>query len=201
VKQWATTRLQDLPVAGRPVRLRWRKRRWYCPTPACPRKSVTEQVAQVPARARLTMRLRQAAGAAVADGGRTIVQSARDHGISWPIVADAFTAHATGVRPAEPEPVAVLGIDEVRRGKPHWRWDEQAGFVDHDRGSVARRLLRPVRRPRVARGHPAGCHGRSNCSSRAHSSSVRSPGTVQYNDRRFVRWLWCNRRRHARQSA
>jgi transposase len=44
--------------------------------------------------------------------------------------------------PAEPEPVAVLGIDEVRRGKPRWSWDERAaswtttadrwhvGFVD-----------------------------------------------------------------------
>ncbi|MGS2620186.1 ISL3 family transposase [Micromonospora sp. LZ34] len=127
VKQWATTQPRDLPVAGRRVRLRWRKRRWYCSTPACPRRSFTEQVAQVPARSRLTTRLRQAAGAAVADGGRTIVQSARDHGLSWPVAAEAFTAHASRVLPAEPEPVAVLGIDEVRRGKPHWIWDDLAG--------------------------------------------------------------------------
>lgn len=127
VKQWATTRPRDLPVGGRQVRLRWRKRRWYCPTPACPRQSFTEQVAQVPARSRLTMRLRQAAGAAVADAGRTVVQSARDHGVSWPVVADAFTAHASRVLLVESEPVAVLGIDEVRRGKPHWRFDELAG--------------------------------------------------------------------------
>ncbi|MGC5033965.1 ISL3 family transposase [Micromonospora sp. DT229] len=127
VKQWTTTRPRDLPVGGRTVQLRWRKRRWYCPTPGCPRKSFTEQVAQVPARSRLTGRLRQAAGAAVADAGRTIVQAARDHGISWPVVAAAFSAHASAVLPAEPEPVAVLGIDEVRRGKPHWIWDAQAG--------------------------------------------------------------------------
>jgi transposase len=127
MKQWATTRPRDLRVGGRPVRLRWRERRWYCPTPACPRKSFTEQVAQVPARSRLTTRLRQAAGAAVADAGRTIVQAARDHGVSWPVVAEAFTVHATAVLPDEPELVAVLGIDEVRRGKPHWSWDEQAG--------------------------------------------------------------------------
>ncbi|MFG1837229.1 ISL3 family transposase [Micromonospora sp. NPDC049175] len=127
VKQWTTTRPRDLTVAGRAVRLRWRKRRWYCATLACPRKSFTEQVAQVPARSRLTARLRQAAGAAVADRGRTIVQAARDHGLSWSIVAAAFTAHAAAVLPTEPEPVAVLGIDEVRRGKPHWIWDERAG--------------------------------------------------------------------------
>jgi transposase len=146
VKQWTTTRPRDLPVGGRPVRLRWRKRRWYCPTPTCPRKSFTEQVAQVPARSRLTARLREAAGAAVGDGGRTIVQSARDHGLSWPVVAAAFTAHANNVLPGEPEPITVLGIDEVRRGKPRWTWDEQSdswtttadrwhvGFVDLSRG-------------------------------------------------------------------
>lgn len=39
VKQWTTTRPRDLPVGGRTVRLRWRKRRWYCPTPG-DRKSV-----------------------------------------------------------------------------------------------------------------------------------------------------------------
>ncbi|WP_410676527.1 transposase family protein [Amycolatopsis sp. cmx-4-68] len=41
VKQW-TTRPRNLPIGGRPVRLRWHKRRWYCPTAACPRKSFTE---------------------------------------------------------------------------------------------------------------------------------------------------------------
>jgi transposase len=124
VKQWTTTRPRDLPVAGRTVRMRWRKRRWYCPTPECPRKSFTEQVEQVPARARLTTRLRQAAGAAVADGNRTIVQAARDHGVSWPVVHAAFIAHTAAVLPAEPGPVTVLGINEVRRGKPRWSFDE-----------------------------------------------------------------------------
>ncbi|MFG3701528.1 transposase family protein [Micromonospora sp. NPDC047620] len=162
VKQWTTTRPRDLPVSGRSVRLRWRTRRWYCPTPACPRKSFTEQVAQVPARSRLTTRLRQAAGAAVADAGRTAAQAARDHGVSWPVVADAFTAHANAVLPDEPEPVTVLGIDEVRRGKPHWSWDAQAGswattadrwhvgFVDLSGGQGP---ARPGRRP-----HHRGCH-------------------------------------------
>ena len=109
---------------------------------ACPRQTFTEQVPQIPARSRLTQRLRQASGAAVADGGRTIVQSARDHGVSWPVASAAFTAYAERVLPAEPEPVAVLGIDETRRGRPRWVYDEAArvwkpivdrwhvGFVD-----------------------------------------------------------------------
>ncbi|WP_449066749.1 transposase family protein, partial [Planomonospora algeriensis] len=126
MKEWVTTRPRDLPVAGRVCELRWRKRRWYCDHAACARGTFTEQVPQVAARSRLTARLRGAAGAAVSDGGRTIVQSARDHGLSWPVVAAAFTAHALRVLPAEPEPVAVLGIDEVHRGRPRWLWDETA---------------------------------------------------------------------------
>jgi len=73
VKDWVTTRPRDLPVAGQPTRLRWRKRRWHCDQAGCPRRTFTEQVPQIPARARLTTRLRLAAGIAVADGGRTVV--------------------------------------------------------------------------------------------------------------------------------
>lgn len=96
----------------------------------------------MPARARLTARLRRAAGAAVADGGRTVVQSARDHRLSWPVVSAALAAHALQVLPVEVPVVQRLGVDETRRGRPRWRWDEQTaswetvcdrwhvGFVD-----------------------------------------------------------------------
>jgi hypothetical protein len=105
---------------------------------ACPRRSFTEAVGQVPARRRLTARLRAAAGAAVADGGRTVVQAARDLEVSWPVVAAAFTAHAAAVLPTEPDPVQVLGIDEVRRGRPKWVFDEvsQAWQTSVDRWHV-----------------------------------------------------------------
>ncbi|MDA0643106.1 ISL3 family transposase [Nonomuraea ferruginea] len=122
----------DHPAAG-PARggprcaLRWRKRRWCCDQASCPRQTFTEQVPQIPARSRLTLRLRQAAGAAVGDGGRTVIQSARDHGLSWPVVSAAFTEHARRVLPAQPAPVAVLGIDEVRRGRPRWVLEEATG--------------------------------------------------------------------------
>ncbi|MEU4235677.1 ISL3 family transposase [Nonomuraea sp. NPDC026600] len=146
MKEWVTTRPRDLPVGGRRCLLLWRKRRWICSKTACPRKTFTEQVPQIPARARLTERLRRSSGAAVADGGRTIVQAARDHGVSWPVVSAAFTAHAAQVLPAEPQPVTVLGIDETRRGRPRWVYDEAAqawktvvdrwhvGFVDLSHG-------------------------------------------------------------------
>jgi transposase len=119
-----TTRPRDLTVGGRRPKLVWRKRRWRCDEPTCRRRSFTEAVGSVPARKRLTTRLRAAAGAAVADRGRTVVQSARDHDVSWPVVAAAFTGHAAKVLPAQPEPVEVLGIDEVRRGRPKWAFDE-----------------------------------------------------------------------------
>jgi transposase len=76
IKEWVTTRPRDLPVAGRRVDLRWRKRRWLCDQQGCARKTFTEAVGVIPARARVTGRLRRAAGVAVADDGRTVVQSA-----------------------------------------------------------------------------------------------------------------------------
>ncbi len=117
---------RDLQVGGRRPQLVWSKRRWRCDQPECPRKSFTEAVAAVPARKRLTARLRASAGAAVADHGRTIVQAGRDHAVSWPVVAAAFTTHAAQVLPDEPDPTEVLGIDEVRRGRPRWVFDQTA---------------------------------------------------------------------------
>ncbi|MFJ2034161.1 transposase family protein [Streptosporangium sp. NPDC087985] len=98
MKEWVTTSPRDLPVGDRTCRLRWRKRRWHCDQRECPRRLFTEQVEQIPARSCLTLRLRRAGGAAVADGGRTVVQSARDHGVSWPVVSAAFTAYAASTR-------------------------------------------------------------------------------------------------------
>lgn len=121
------TRPRDLQVGGRRPRLVWTKRRWRCDQRACRRASFTEAVAAVPAGKRLTTRLRASAGAAVADRGRTVVQAARDHDLSWPVVAAAFTDHAVRVFPAQPDPVRVLGIDEIRRGRPQWTFDEATG--------------------------------------------------------------------------
>ena len=35
--------LVDAPAMGRPVRIRWRKRRWACPDPGCPVATFVEQ--------------------------------------------------------------------------------------------------------------------------------------------------------------
>lgn len=127
VKQQVTTHPRDLEVGGEPIVLVWHKRRWVCREAACALGSFTEQVPQVPARARITQRLRERAGRDVADGGRTVAQAGHDHGLSWPVVAAAFAAYAAKVLPARPPATSVLGIDETRRGKPVWRQDPTTG--------------------------------------------------------------------------
>lgn len=126
-KEWVVTHPRDVPHGGRQVSLVWRKRRWRCGNPDCARGSFTEQTAGVPARRRLTARLRQQAGAAVADRGATVVQTCRDLGLSWPVVMAAVADHAGRVLPAEPQPVEVLGIDETYRGRRRWRQDPETG--------------------------------------------------------------------------
>lgn len=118
---WVRTRPRDLPVAGRRTRLTWTKRRWRCLNEACPRRTFTESLPQIPPRSRLTGRLRSAIGESVANGGRTVIQAARDHEVSWPVANAAFTAAAKTVLPAATPPVEHLGIDETRRGKAKFR--------------------------------------------------------------------------------
>jgi transposase len=137
-----TTRPRDLPYGGRGVALMWHKRRWRCKNPDCARSSFTESLPVVPARHRLTGRLRQAAGAAVGDRGAPAEQAGRELGLSWPTVMAAARDHAERVLPKALAPVRVLGLDGVRRGRRRWarnpasgRWEVavdawHVGFVD-----------------------------------------------------------------------
>ena len=118
---WVRTRPRDLPIAGRRSTLTWTKRRWRCGNPACARATFTESLPQIPPRSRLTGRLREAVGAAVANHGRTVIQAARDHEVSWPVAHAAFTARAEAELPQQTPPVVRLGIDEIRRGKARFR--------------------------------------------------------------------------------
>src|ERR687889_1052723 len=120
-KDWVLTRPRDLPCGGELAVVLWRKRRWRCRTEACPRQSFTEQVAQVPAGMRTTARLRTALAVAVEDG-RDQSEVAAAHAVSWPTVQRAVVTHGA-VELVEPEPVAVLGMDETRFGRPRWRPD------------------------------------------------------------------------------
>jgi transposase len=142
-KDWVLTRPRDLACGGEYAALQWRKRRWRCPIEACPRRSFTEQVAQVPAGIRTTTRLRAALAVAVEDG-RDQSEVATAHRVSWPTVQRAVVARGAAEL-VEPEPTEVLGMDETRFGRPRWlpdgvhedgrvRWVRtdpwETGFVD-----------------------------------------------------------------------
>jgi len=135
VKGHSVTQPRDLPYGDAPVELVWRKRRWRCREPACPRGSFTESLPAVPARARVTTRMRRECGAGIADRFSSVVAGARHYRISWPIAHRAYVAHVEPALAAPLAPVTVLGIDETRRGKLKWEQDLVTGRwrVAHDR--------------------------------------------------------------------
>jgi hypothetical protein len=100
-KDWVLTRPRDLACGGEYARMQWRKRRWRCRTLDCPRKTFTEQVAQVPAGMRTTTRLRTALAVAVEDG-RDQSEVAAAHRVSWPTVQRAVIARGA-VELVEPD--------------------------------------------------------------------------------------------------
>ena len=142
VKGRVTTSPKDIPYGQDRIAVRWNKIRWRCREDYCERASFTEAIAQVPARARTTGRLRAQIGAAIGDAARSVTEVADAHGVSWPTAHRAFVDHADAALP-EPAPTRVLGIDETRRGKPRWAYDQDerrwvrvdpwdTGFVDLD---------------------------------------------------------------------
>jgi len=127
VHERVLARPRDVHRAGDLVDLCWVKARRKCVNRECPRGTFTEWVPQVPPRCTITRRLLEHAGHEVAGRGITPAEAARDAGISWPSVHDAFVRQAGRVLDAPHAPVAHLGIDEHRRGRPRWRQDTGSG--------------------------------------------------------------------------
>lgn len=139
-KQQTTTTPKDIPYGDDRIIVHWNKTRWRCMEDYCQRRTFTDTIEQIPARARTTGRLRNQMGSAIGDAARSATEVAAAHFVSWPTAHRAFVAHADA-RLTEPAPVRALGIDETRRGKPRWEqcadtgkwvrvdpWD--TGFVD-----------------------------------------------------------------------
>ena len=127
VREQVVTRPADIGYGWDQVSVVWVKRRWECRVASCPRGTFTESLPAVLPRCRVTERLRDHAGRLVAEGGRTVAQAARECGLSWPVTHRAFAASADPLLEQPPAPVAHLGIDEHRRGRPRWRADEETG--------------------------------------------------------------------------
>jgi transposase len=119
VKDRPLVRLRDLPASGQRVELWCRRRRLACREPACPRLSFTQVSVQVPARARLTARLREQLAQAIAGSNRAVAEVAAEHGVSWHTAHRALIAAAARWLP-EPTPTRVLGIDETRTRTVRW---------------------------------------------------------------------------------
>ncbi len=158
--------------------MRWHKVQYACREKPCERKAVTEQIPELPADARVTGRLRRHVAKAVGDGAAVSVACAGL--MSWPIAHDAWVVHADALL-AEPEQVAVLGIDETHRGRPTWVQDETTGkwrlterletnFVD-----LAGRKACWVRHVAVPR--PTSSPGSTSAGRRGRTPFVSSPWT------------------------
>jgi hypothetical protein len=139
VKGHAVTRPRDLPYGEEPVELVWFKRRWRCREGLCPRGSFTEALPAVPARSRLTTRLRRECGAGIADRFTCMLAGVWHYRVSWPVAHRAYAAHVEQALAVSPPGVCVLGIDETRRGKVRWVQDPVTGKwrVAHDRWHTA----------------------------------------------------------------
>jgi transposase len=124
--------VRDSPAFGRPTLLRVAKVALRCVNEACGRRSFTPATTQVPARARVTSRSRQAMGAAGRD--RSTASVAAEYGVSWHTAWAAIKTTATRVL-AERGPVNVtrLGVDETRFW---WRQPWLTGLVDLDTGEL-----------------------------------------------------------------
>lgn len=153
VKQWTTTRPRDLPVAGRPVRLRWRT---ALVLPDCGLSAPVVHRAGRPGPGPLT------ADHPAAAGGRCRRRRLRPHDRAVRPGPRPRVAGCRG-RVHRPRERGAAGRTGARRGARHRRGPPRqtalelgrAGrLVDHDRRSVPRRLRGSVRRPR-------GCSPRS----------------------------------------
>ena len=123
-KGYRTAVLVDLPAFGRPVRLRWRKRRWTCPDSGCAVRSFVEQDATIaPPRALLTSRAARWATIGVGRRGRPVDEVAKELGCDWHTVADEVRRWGEALLEADTSRVGkveAVGVDETllwRRGR------------------------------------------------------------------------------------
>ena len=110
--------LVDLPAFGRPVRLRWRKRRWTCPNPDCEIRSFIEQDPTIgPQRALLTSRAARWVTVGVGRRGRTVADVAGELRCDWHTVNKEVTRWGEALLEADTArfgAVEAVGVDKNR---------------------------------------------------------------------------------------
>ena len=142
VKDRPVVELVDLTCFGRPVTLRWRKHRLWCPRPWCRQRSWTHEDPRIAApRLSVTDRAGRWATVQVGRNGRAVSDVARELGADWHAINDAVMAYGQALLDADTGrvgDVAALGVDEVLFARLG-RWRSQAwstSIVDVARGQL-----------------------------------------------------------------
>lgn len=132
-----TVQVRDMPAGGRPVRLWWRKRRWFCPDRDCENQTWTEQSEAIRSRVVLTERAGRDICTRVGRDATSVAEMAREYLVAWSTAMAAVEAHG---RPIVDDPdrigaVAELGVDETAfvRSGPGRRPGFVTGMVDLER--------------------------------------------------------------------
>ena len=135
-----TTVVGDVDAFGRPVRLRWRKRRWRCPEPAGAVATWSEQHRGIASRALLTEQARRDACVRVGRDGDSVAEVARAYGTGWHTIMAAVRAVGQPLidDPARLADVTALGMDETAWLRAN-RWHHTlyvSGLVDTATGRL-----------------------------------------------------------------
>jgi len=149
LKDRPVCQLKDLPHGSVPLRLWVCKRRFVCTEALCSRGSFTEVSDQVPARSRLTTRLRAKVSAAVTATNRAMSEVAGEFGVAWWTVHRILVATAVAAL-GQAAPTTMIGIDETRARPVRWFFKE-TGWARSDPWMTSIVDLDPA--------HPAGIIG------------------------------------------
>ena len=142
VKDRETVELVDLPYAGRPSRLRWRKVRFICRNPDCEVLSWTWDDTRIGfPRQALTDRAGRWVTIQVGRCGRSVAEVAAELGCAWHTVNDAVIAYGEALIDDDPDrigAVRALGLDEALfcRTGPFRRQHWSTQIVDVGRGQL-----------------------------------------------------------------
>lgn len=130
IKDRPLCRLKDLPHGSVPLHVWVSKRRFLCTEKLCARGSFTEVSDQVPARSRLTKRLRTKVSAAVTTTNRAMSEVAGEYGVTWWTVHRILVATAVQVL-GQAAPTTMIGIDETRARSVRW-FRQESGWARSD---------------------------------------------------------------------
>ena len=115
VKDRRTVTVRDLPAAGVPVVIRWRKRIFECRYALCPTKTWTERHPAIASRAVLTERARQWGFEQIGRHDRAVAPVAAQLGVGWHTIMRQVTERGKPLvdDPKRLDGVSAVGVDET----------------------------------------------------------------------------------------